>query len=192
MDTALEHFANEGFHKTTISHIARHAGISKGLMYNYFESKEELLSEIIRRSVSEVYEDFDPDRDGFLTPDEFELYIRKLSSVIRNKRQIWMLFLQMMMQKEVREIFLEESFSGKAENIPGIRDDIRFIPQVYSMICDYFNRKAEGVPEESDPETEANMFIITLKGFAVTWIFSDNDDDELFNKTVNKIIEQYK
>ena len=40
MDIALEHFANEGYHTTTINHIARHAGISKGLMYNYFESKE--------------------------------------------------------------------------------------------------------------------------------------------------------
>ena len=50
MDVALEHFANEGYFTTTINHIARHAGISKGLMYNYFESKEELLTEIINRS----------------------------------------------------------------------------------------------------------------------------------------------
>ena len=51
MDVALEHFANEGYHNTTINHIAKHAGISKGLMYNYFESKEELLAEIINRSM---------------------------------------------------------------------------------------------------------------------------------------------
>ena len=43
MDVALQHFANKGFHATTIYHIAEHAGISKGLMYNYFNSKEELL-----------------------------------------------------------------------------------------------------------------------------------------------------
>ena len=55
MDVALEHFANEGYFRTTISHIARHAGISKGLMYNYFESKEALLRAIVHKSVNEVY-----------------------------------------------------------------------------------------------------------------------------------------
>ena len=54
MDVALEHFANEGYHATTINHIAKHAGISKGLMYNYFESKEALLKAIIHKSVTEV------------------------------------------------------------------------------------------------------------------------------------------
>ena len=29
MDVALEHFANEGYYRTTVNHIARHAGMSK-------------------------------------------------------------------------------------------------------------------------------------------------------------------
>ena len=64
MDVALEHFAKEGYHNTTITHIAKHAGISKGLMYNYFESKEELLTEIINRSMEGVAKYIDPDKDG--------------------------------------------------------------------------------------------------------------------------------
>jgi AcrR family transcriptional regulator len=43
MDVAFVHFANEGYFKTSINHIARHAGISKGLLYNYFSGKEKLL-----------------------------------------------------------------------------------------------------------------------------------------------------
>lgn len=46
-DTALELFAENGFHNTSISQIAKAAGISKGLMYNYFESKEALLHAIM-------------------------------------------------------------------------------------------------------------------------------------------------
>ena len=47
MEVALELFAENGFHATSISQIAKKAGISKGLTYNYFESKKELLDELI-------------------------------------------------------------------------------------------------------------------------------------------------
>lgn len=49
--TALELFAHNGYHSTSISQIAREAGISKGLMYNYFSSKEALLESIIIEAV---------------------------------------------------------------------------------------------------------------------------------------------
>jgi len=47
LDTALSLFAKNGFLSTPVSLIAKEAGISKGLMYNYFKSKEELLYKII-------------------------------------------------------------------------------------------------------------------------------------------------
>ncbi len=47
MNAALELFGEQGFHATSISQIAEKAGISKGLMYNYFESKDDLLKNII-------------------------------------------------------------------------------------------------------------------------------------------------
>ena len=46
-EVALELFAHNGFHSTSISQIAKAAGISKGLMYNYFSSKEALLHTIV-------------------------------------------------------------------------------------------------------------------------------------------------
>ncbi len=46
-ETALQLFAKNGYHNTSISKIAKAAGVSKGLMYNYFESKEALLDTIL-------------------------------------------------------------------------------------------------------------------------------------------------
>ena len=46
MQAALEVFSEEGFDKASISKIAGRAGVSKGLMYNYFKSKEELIKTI--------------------------------------------------------------------------------------------------------------------------------------------------
>lgn len=41
--TALKAFAEKGYAATSISYIAKEAGISKGLTYHYFKSKEDLL-----------------------------------------------------------------------------------------------------------------------------------------------------
>ena len=56
-EAALELFARNGYHNTSISQIAKEAGVSKGLLYNYFASKEVLLKEIVMGAV-EVGERF--------------------------------------------------------------------------------------------------------------------------------------
>ncbi len=77
MEVALELFANEGYHSTSISKIAKSANISKGLMYNYFESKEDLLKQIAIEGINEVFESFDPNKDGVLTKEEFIYFIKE-------------------------------------------------------------------------------------------------------------------
>ena len=42
-DAAVEMFLERGFHKTTTRQIARAAGISNGLLYEYVSSKEDIL-----------------------------------------------------------------------------------------------------------------------------------------------------
>lgn len=46
VDAAFELFANHGYARTSISDIAKGAGVSKGLIYHYFRSKEEILQAI--------------------------------------------------------------------------------------------------------------------------------------------------
>jgi len=43
LDAAEELFALHGFAKTTVDEIAKRAGVSKGLVYDHYDSKEELL-----------------------------------------------------------------------------------------------------------------------------------------------------
>lgn len=43
VDTALRLFAEKGFENTTIKDVAGAVGVTQGLIYHYFESKEELL-----------------------------------------------------------------------------------------------------------------------------------------------------
>jgi len=193
MNTALEHFASEGFHNTTINHIARHAGISKGLMYNYFRSKDDLLSEIIDRSISEIYMYFDADRDGILSGNEFELFIRKLFTMLKEKRSFWQLFFQLMMQKDVMESYLQRySGKGNSSDQNQMKQSPAFISDIAKMFTDYFVRRKPSGNADYDPVVEMSMCINTIKGFAITSVMSDNVDDNLYEKTINRIIEIYK
>lgn len=49
LDTALEIIAVKGIGSVSINHIAAAAGMSIGNMYHYFKSKDEIISEILRR-----------------------------------------------------------------------------------------------------------------------------------------------
>jgi hypothetical protein len=60
------------------------------------------------------------------------------------------------------------------------------------MITDYFIRKKGKMGEKYDPVVELNMFIITLKGFAITRIYTDENEDEDNEKAINRIIELFK
>jgi AcrR family transcriptional regulator len=46
LNAATDLFAERGFHRTEMDEIARRAGISKGSLYNYFKSKDELFLHI--------------------------------------------------------------------------------------------------------------------------------------------------
>jgi AcrR family transcriptional regulator len=46
LDAAVRVFARQGFHSTRVSDIADEAGVAYGLVYHYFDSKEEVLNEL--------------------------------------------------------------------------------------------------------------------------------------------------
>ena len=54
LDGALVEFRERGFTGARIEDIAKHAGLSKGSVYLYFASKEEMLKALVRRSVSPI------------------------------------------------------------------------------------------------------------------------------------------
>jgi AcrR family transcriptional regulator len=192
MDVALEHFANEGYFRTTISHIAKHAGISKGLMYNYFDNKEALLKAIVHRSVNEVYHYLDIDKDGYLSDEEFEFFIRKIDAMLKSKKSFWRLLFQLLLQNDVREQFIKAFPETDSLIHPGHEPgDTNYPSQIMKMIRDYFYRKKGKVGKRFDPDTEINMFFITIEGFALTSIYSENNDDNN-EKTLNRIIELFK
>ena len=98
------------------------------------------------------------------------------------------------MQNDVREQFLK-SFAG-TDSLDTLRNYSRSEPlpasQIMKMIKDYFIRRKEKMGEGYDPEIELKMFLITMKGFAITSIYADDEEDDNNEKAINRIIELFK
>lgn len=116
MDTALELFAENGFHATSISQVAKKAGISKGLTYNYFKSKDEILHEIIQEGYETIYSNFDINQDGMLTEEEFIYFIKQSFRITRENQKFWKLYFSVMLQPKVAKLF-EEEYTEKSKPI---------------------------------------------------------------------------
>lgn len=48
LDAAAEEFGEKGFHEASISQITQRAGVAIGSFYTYFDSKEEVFTELVR------------------------------------------------------------------------------------------------------------------------------------------------
>jgi TetR/AcrR family fatty acid metabolism transcriptional regulator len=54
LEAAVKVFAKKGFHAARVGDIAEEAGVAYGLVYHYFDSKEELLETIFRTTWTEM------------------------------------------------------------------------------------------------------------------------------------------
>jgi AcrR family transcriptional regulator len=56
LEAAADHFADQGLQGAVVDRISQAAGLAKGTVYNYFESKEQLFAEVLaegcRRAVA--------------------------------------------------------------------------------------------------------------------------------------------
>jgi AcrR family transcriptional regulator len=56
LDTAFELFAQYGFLKTTVEEIAAGSHVGKGTIYSYFESKEDILTAVVDREMTQGFQ----------------------------------------------------------------------------------------------------------------------------------------
>lgn len=111
LDAAFRLMSQNGYESTSISQIAKEAGFSKGLMYNYFHSKEELLIELINRTMGEG--------DRLMAEIMSENPSKTLANIfywffneIRNNMEQWR-FLSELMFKVEKFPFIKEYFVKK-------------------------------------------------------------------------------
>ncbi len=87
LDAALRVFAKKGFAKATNKDIAREAGITTGLIYHYFESKDALLKAIFEeRSPLQLIRSIQPQMLD-LPPEQFlRFFVTQMLAVVEDER----------------------------------------------------------------------------------------------------------
>jgi len=115
IETGLKLFADKGFHATSITNITKTAGISKGLLYNYFDSKEDLLRRIIFDYVEGIAKTFFNEHGEDMSKKKFLSLLEKNFAMIKEKPLFWKLYYALVSRPVVLKIIgkeIEEIMSG--------------------------------------------------------------------------------
>jgi len=151
MDAAMELFAFNGYHGTSIRKISSQANISIGLLYNYFQNKEDLARSIIHQGIEEMLNVFDINKDGVLSDEELIYFITENFKLIRQNTTFWKLYYGILLQPAVSQMVVEEY----NEHMPEMR----------MILVNYFRKK-----KVSDPAMHALLFTSFLEGIIVNFI----------------------
>jgi AcrR family transcriptional regulator len=146
LDAAMEVFARDGYKTATIGSIAKTAGISQGLLYNYFRSKEEVLRELLIGILEEMMSEFEmisPDKK-LIRKDMIE-FINKSIDLVLEKPQLWKLYFSIFLQPEVLALLYTELMKLS-------------VPYM-NIFTNYFKEKGE-----SNPALMARYFSAALDG----------------------------
>ncbi len=126
---AFELFSTIGYWSTSISKIAKHAGISKGLMYNYFTSKEHLLRAVVDRIMNIINDvvsiddkDLSPEQKMMQILDKIFNHIEHNSSLMR---MITKISLQIGHFEFVNEIMVKQ-YTLIINKIEGVLAELNF------------------------------------------------------------------
>ncbi len=134
LDAALEVFARHGYYSASVSEIAKTAGISKGLMYNYFKSKEDMLNELMIGMMDALMCEYMPLKQGQkFTRDDIINFINVGIDLVLEKPQYWKLYFSVALQPDVMVI---------------VFDKMMEMGQPYMMaMIEYFRNKGVENPE---------------------------------------------
>jgi TetR/AcrR family transcriptional regulator len=78
LDAALDLFVEKGFAATRAEEVAARAGVSKGTLFLYFPSKEELFKAVVRENISGRFQEWNQEFERFegSTPDMLRLFMK--------------------------------------------------------------------------------------------------------------------
>ncbi len=106
--------ARRGISGSTFEHVAREAGVSRGLLHYYFGTKEALLVEVVRRDSEHRIARLDEPLGAAGSADEIlEVLVSSLQDSIRNEPGFWVLIFELFtagrrnpeIEREVGELF---------------------------------------------------------------------------------------
>jgi AcrR family transcriptional regulator len=163
LDAAVRVFARKGYHASRVGDIAEEAGVAYGLLYHYFQSKEEVLRTVFRETwhaliatIKSVEEAGDPPREQ----------LRKVAEILlRSWRRDPDL---------VRVLVLEVT---RSQHLPGEMDEI---VASFSAIQEIVERgQADGsIRADLDARLASYIFYGAVEELLTGWVLGRLPDSE--------------
>jgi AcrR family transcriptional regulator len=156
IDAMRESVAKRGAAGSTFEHVAREAGVSRGLLHYYFGTKERLLVEVVRRDAEiRVARLDEPLAKAKTVDDVIDVLVASLTDMIENEPAFFLL--------------LYELFSAGRRN-PEIRHEVgQLFDRTRSHVADVLKAKEqEGVLNlRHDAEAVVSYLFAVGDGFAL-------------------------
>ncbi|WP_448059694.1 TetR/AcrR family transcriptional regulator [Cellulomonas hominis] len=162
LDVALEHFARQGYDRTSMREIARMTGLSQAGLLHHFASKEALFVEVLRRRDARNEERYDVNRGNPVTIDG-------LVSIVRHNAQ------------EPGLVRLYVTMSAESTDTEGPARD--FFVQRYhglraQMSANVARMQAAGeLAADLDPDAVAALLIAAADGLQLQWLLDPGGPD---------------
>ena len=150
IEKSMELFREKGYHTTKVEEITKALGISKGNFYTYFNSKEEVLYEILdiiksekirmleeidtNKAPKEILKDFIEDYKQYVFKYLKKVTLQNMDNFLKDERVVNYVV-------EIQDILIEFLKKNIVERIGGSEnkvDDLRFITEFIFISMDGF------------------------------------------------------
>ncbi len=169
MQTALKLFAQKGYESTSVRDIAKEAGISGGLLYNYFkQGKDELLKSIFLEGFGVIKAMFKKDRHRALT---LEVFLQNTFRLIRRHPDFWRLFYSLRMSAIVQDLLEEE------------------VDEMVVFVHYHFQTLLQSTKVEAN-SSEAHILFATVDGLINHYIFQGEQYPIV--KVIQRLVAKYQ
>ena len=178
LDAAITVFARQGFHNCRVSDVADQAGVAYGLVYHYFDSKEEILNELFLERWQIMLDAIDEiDRRGDLAVrDQLQLVASFIIDSYRNEPDL--------MKVIIVEVTRAANSFGRI-HLDKIRDAYRGIAEIVEA------GRADGdFKQDISAEFAAMCFYGAIEQLLSGWIFDlvPPTEDE-FDRAKGQVVE---
>ncbi|MBU8677508.1 fatty acid metabolism transcriptional regulator FadR [Bacillus subtilis] len=164
IDAAVEVIAENGYHQSQVSKIAKQAGVADGTIYLYFKNKEDILISLFKEKMGQFIERMEEDiKEKATAKEKLALVISKHFSLLAGDHN-----LAIVTQLELRQSNLE------------LRQKINEILKGYLNILDGI--LTEGIQsgelkEGLDVRLARQMIFGTIDETVTTWVMNDQKYD---------------
>jgi AcrR family transcriptional regulator len=118
LKSALGLFASNGYKQTSTLSIAEKAGVSEGLVFKHYKSKEKLLGEVMKRGLRQMEESMASYKDSKDPVHAIHAHIEKVFEMMKKDPSYWKLIYRIKFQiTEIKSLhMLWKQFHGEMLN----------------------------------------------------------------------------